>query len=163
MSPPRRRRASRRGDQPLSKATFWSAAPPIAAVLTPSSGTAPKGQFRKFLRFRRVRVWCILINSCQRGLPKPPGRNGSKGAVGRHLLTYFWSHHHATSRGRRAARYRCLRAVLESKNRGGPMKIHRTITSGAIAAFLMGTSLLISVPADSAPTRRARGARTQST
>jgi hypothetical protein len=30
------------------------------------------------------------------------------------------------------------------------MKIHRTITSGAIAAFLMGTSLLISVPADSA-------------
>jgi len=34
----------------------------------------------------RLGGWCILIDELPGGWPKPPGRTGSKGAVGRHSI-----------------------------------------------------------------------------
>jgi hypothetical protein len=42
--------------------------------------------FRKYLP--SALSSCNLFSQLSKGLPKPPGRNGSKGAVGRHSLTY---------------------------------------------------------------------------
>src|SRR5258707_9041103 len=62
-----------------------------------------QGHNRTFSASERAGSGVYQSTSCQRGVPKPPGRNGSKGAVGGHSLTYFRFHHHATFTGRRAA------------------------------------------------------------
>jgi hypothetical protein len=50
--------------------------------------TGPKPE----IPFPRAGQVAYINDSCRRGLPKPPGRSGSKSAVGRHSLTYFLSH-----------------------------------------------------------------------
>jgi hypothetical protein len=60
-----------------------------ASDIEPVWPLVEKDLFLGFSPSAPTAMWGILIDELPRGLPKPPGRSGSKGAVGRHSLTYF--------------------------------------------------------------------------
>src|SRR5262249_17202356 len=61
--------------------------------------------------------WLCQIMSCQRGLPQPPGRTGSKGAVGWHSLRYFSVSHTITQESARPDAQTHTRCYFDSGKR----------------------------------------------
>jgi hypothetical protein len=74
--------------------TPWQKAissPHPARTMLPNRHVANFANYAPKCRKYSSECWAVVYNltSCRRGLPKSPGRNGSKSAVGRSLFTYF--------------------------------------------------------------------------